>query len=406
MYSRFRAFLFLTALIFGVVGLIAILQDQNSSKSSVETPGLASLQTEKTQNISQAQKADIPDNWRDDLGVPVLCYHQIVTDAQYRERPTPYAVTVSQFREQMDWLAQNNFYSILPDELLAYVRGEKKLDFKKGRPIVLTFDDGNDDFVNHAQKIMDAHKYRGVLFIYPTYIMARKKRALDWYEIRETGKAGHAIESHTMWHPMLSTMSDDEQRAQFADSKKLLDQKGGAHVKHLAYPFGIYTNKSPALLKEVGYVSAYTTFYGGNQVGEDPYLLRRYLIVRSDDEDIFAEKTLARALPLRYVNTEPGAFIQDETTLEFRIPRHLNPKGFKVKVFSTTQPYRYEPKTGVIKIDFTPSKKRLSVLEILYKENGIEYRANALLNHRRKAEVSPGAKDKKKRKKKKQKRED
>jgi hypothetical protein len=205
---------------------------------------------------------------------------------------------------------------------------------------------------------------------------------------------------------MLSTMSDDEQRAQFADSKKLLDQKGGAHVKHLAYPFGIYTDKSPVLLKEVGYTSAYTTFYGGNQVGEDPYLLRRYLIVRSDDEDIFAEKTLARALPLRYVNTAPGAFIRSETTLEFKIPRNLAAKGFKVKVFSTPQPYHYEPKTGTIKIDFTPSKKRLSVLEILYKENGIEYRANALINHKRDATVSTGKKDKKKKKKKNLKRED
>lgn len=392
MYSRFRAFLFLTALIFGVVGLIAYLHNPQKA----EAPAAAPAKTE----------SGIPENWRDDIGVPVLCYHQIVTDAQYRERPTPYAVTVSQFREQMDWLAQHNFYTILPDDLLAYVRGEKKLEFKKGRPVMLTFDDGNDDFVNYAQKIMDAHKFKGVLFIYPTYILARKKRALSWEEIKEAGKAGHAIESHTMWHPMLSTMSEDEQRAQFADSKKLLDQKGGAHVRHLAYPFGIYTNKSFALLKDVGYSSAYTTFYGGNQVGEDPYLLRRYLIVRSDDEDIFAEKTLARALPLRYANTEPGAFIDGETTLEFKIPRNLNAGNFKVKVFSTPQPFRYDPKTGVIKVDFTPAKKRLSVLEILYKENGIEYRANALLNHKRKGGVLPEAKPKKNRRKKSKKRED
>lgn len=115
------------------------------------------------------------------------------------------------------------------------------------------------------------------------------------------------------------------------------------------------------------------------------------------------EVLLAVGLDAVYVT---GAFIRSETALEFKIPRNLAAKGFKVKVFSTPQPYHYEPKTGTIKIDFTPSKKRLSVLEILYKENGIEYRANALINHKRDATVSTGKKDKKKKKKKNLKRED
>ncbi len=316
----------------------------------------------------------------------MLCYHQIVTEEQYRERPTPYAVTVAQFKAQIKWLAEQNFYTVLPDELLAYVKGEKKLDFSNGRrPIMISFDDGNNDFVNHAQKILEEHNFKGVLYIYPTYILARKERSLTWAQIHSVRKAGHAIESHTMWHPMLSTMTDKEQLAQFVDSKRILNEKSGANVRHLAYPFGIFNASSIRLLREAGYVSAGTTFHGANQVGEHPYLLRRYLIVKSDNEKIFAQKTLARSLPLRYLNSEPGAVLSGETEIAFKVPSGLDRNGFRVRVFSTPQSFSYDAKTGNLSVTVRPSKKRLSVLEIIYKEKGTEYRANALFNHRRTA---------------------
>jgi len=376
-YSRFKAFIFLSVLVFAIWGGSWWLRE----RASAATPQV--MKTAVTPPATP-NNAPAPLGWKADIGVPVLCYHQIVTDEQYRAKPTPYAVTVKQLKEQIDWLAENNFYTILPDDLLAYVRGEKKLDFSNGkRPIVITFDDGNNDFVNHAQKILDGHGYKGVLFIYPTYIMARKQRSMTWAEIQAVRKAGHAIESHTMWHPMLSTMSDAEQRAQFADSKKILDTKGGAQVRHLAYPFGIYTAASLKLLQETGYASAYTTFHGGNQVGENPYLLRRFLVVKGDNAKVFAQKTLARSLPLKLLNSEPGAVVEGALHLKVGLPPNLDGNAFKVRVFSTAQNFSYEPKTGTMTVELKPSKKRLSALEILYKEDGVEYRANALFNHRR-----------------------
>ena len=404
MYSRYKAFIFLTAFIFTVFG--ATVWFQNRSAYIPETPGpeaqpagvaaalpaageaapaqLVAASVSEPAPAAKLQQSEIPANWREDLGVPILCYHQIVTEEQYRERPTPYAVTVKQFREQMQWLAEKNFYTVLPDELLVYVQGAKALNFKNGkRPIMITFDDGNNDFVNHAQKILDQHGFKSVLYIYPTYIMARKERSLTWSQIQAVRKAGHAIESHTMWHPMLSTMTDTEQRAQFADSKRILNEKGGADVKHLAYPFGIYTSSSLRLLRELGYQTAGTTFHGANQIGEDPYLLRRFLIVKGDGEKQFAQKTLARSLPLRYVNTEPGQVIESQTGVKFKVPAGLEQSNFKVRVFSTSQEFGYDKSTGTLSVQVAPSKKRLSVLEILYKEGSVEYRANALFNHKR-----------------------
>jgi peptidoglycan/xylan/chitin deacetylase (PgdA/CDA1 family) len=384
MYPRFKAFLFLTGLVFGVMGLIAFFQSRTPNLSASNAAADAKPISDGEKSPPRIDLATIPENWRSDLGVPVLCYHQIVTDEKYRQRPTPYAVTVRQFREQMQWLADHNFYTILPDDLLAYVKGDKGLDFTNGkRPIVLTFDDGNNDFVNYAVKILNEHSFKGVLFIYPTYIFARKPRSLTWSQIKNAREANHAIESHTMWHPMLNTMTDTEQRAQFIDSKKNLDTRSGANVKHLAYPFGLYNAHSLDILRETGYQSAYTTFHGGNQIGENPFLLRRYLIVKSDNAKVFAQKTLARSLPLRYIQGEPGMLLTGPTDIKYLIPGNLDAGNLKVKVFSTSQKFAYDKKSGELQVSVMPSGKRLSVLEILYRENGIDYRANALLNHKR-----------------------
>lgn len=387
MYSRFRGYLFLSALLFAVLAAIAWFQSRPTQKISAASPTTAA-QTPHKEGETLAKplavaSGEISANWRTDIGVPVLCYHQIVTTEQYRERPTPYAVTVDEFRAQMEYLATNNFYTISSDDLLAYVKGEKSLDFSDGkRPIVLTFDDGNNDFVNYAQPILNKHKFKGVLFIYPTYIIARKKRALTWTQVQEVSKAGHAIESHTMWHPMLSTMNEKEQLGQFVDSQKTIQKRAGVRVSQLAYPFGIYNSETIPLLQRAGYTAAYTIFHGANHVGENPYLLKRFLVTKGDNGKSFAQKTLAHSLPFKNVDSEPGAIINSEKTLSFQIPKGLAVNNLKVRVYSTAQAFRYNAQTGNLVVDFKPSKKRLSILEVLYKENGIEYRANALFNHK------------------------
>jgi len=347
---------------------------------------------------STALKGNAAQDWQSDIGVPVLCYHQIVTDEQYRKKPNAFQVTVAQFREQIEWLAENKFYTISPTDLLAYTKGEKKLEFAQRRPIVITFDDGNDDFVNHAQKILEQHSYKGVLFIYPSYIMAHKKRSLTWQEIRRVQEQGHYVESHTLWHPKLTTMSEKEQRLQFTDSMRILNEKGGAHVKHLAYPFGLYNSASAKLLQETGYLSAHTTFPGGNQVGEDAFHLRRYLIVKSDSLKTFARRTLQRSLPLGYVDVEPGQIYSSDREITLKIPPNLKPEGLKVRIFSTPQDFTYN-QDGTLQISIRlAKKKKVSVLEVVYREKGIDYLANALLNHKRAKNEHDGEKKSRKKK--------
>ncbi len=86
---------------------------------------------------------------------------------------------------------------------------------------------------------------------------------LDWAGIGTL--ASHprvTIGAHTVSHAMLAKHEADRVRAELADGKRLLEQRLGRAVRHLAYPVGDRTSASQReflLASEAGYASAVTT---------------------------------------------------------------------------------------------------------------------------------------------------
>ncbi|HRP70417.1 MAG TPA: hypothetical protein PLY93_12870, partial [Turneriella sp.] len=77
------------------------------------------------------------------------------------------------------------------------------------------------------------------------------------------------------------------------------------------------------------------------------------------------------------------AILDGPRELRLKIPKDLTRENLKVRIFSTAQQFNYTQQDGVLIVHAIPSKKALSVLEVVYKEDGKEYRANVLLNHKR-----------------------
>ena len=70
------------------------------------------------------------------------------------------------------------------------------------------------------------------------------------------------IGSHSMTHAMLSMQSDNEVRDELQDGKRIIEQRLGIAVDHLAYPFGdaaAVGAREFRIAREVGYRSATTT---------------------------------------------------------------------------------------------------------------------------------------------------
>jgi hypothetical protein len=78
-------------------------------------------------------------------------------------------------------------------------------------------------------------------------------------------------------------------------SKRIIEEVigNGKEVQFFTYPFGAYNSNLIEYLQHSGYVGAFTTHPGGNLKGENPYLVKRMMILAKDSfeglEKIFKE---------------------------------------------------------------------------------------------------------------------
>ena len=83
---------------------------------------------------------------------------------------------------------------------------------------------------------------------------------LNRAELKELRRAGIAIGAHTMSHPMLSLMSQENAFREIADSRSILENTLGETVLALAYPFGNRAAVSPReekLARNAGFKCAF-----------------------------------------------------------------------------------------------------------------------------------------------------
>ena len=101
---------------------------------------------------------------------------------------------------------------------------------------------------------------------------------LDWDQVRALHRAGVAIGSHTITHPILSRQAPDRVWWELTESKREIETAIGDRVTLFAYPNGRpedFTGETMTMLDKAGYEAAVTTTFGTNEAGENPYLWRR-----------------------------------------------------------------------------------------------------------------------------------
>ena len=92
--------------------------------------------------------------------VPVLLYHRIADDgpvglARYR-------LSTEMFRAQMTWLRRNGYHTIVSEELAWFLANNHPF---AGRPVMISFDDGFQDFADQAWPILRMHDFRAEVFV-------------------------------------------------------------------------------------------------------------------------------------------------------------------------------------------------------------------------------------------------
>jgi peptidoglycan/xylan/chitin deacetylase (PgdA/CDA1 family) len=205
--------------------------------------------------------------------VPVLMYHKVSPDEDDRGR---YVLPVQEFDRQLEYLAEEGYESILPEDLLASQRGDSLLP---ERAVMITFDDGTKDHYEFALPVLERHGFRGVFFVISGTV--GKEGYLSQEELLDMADRGMSIQSHSHSHALLDQLDVKELRDYLTESKRLLSELTGESVGFLCFPGGWYDEQVVRLAKESGYCAAYSSNVGVNSPGKFEYVVRR-IEVRGD----------------------------------------------------------------------------------------------------------------------------
>jgi peptidoglycan/xylan/chitin deacetylase (PgdA/CDA1 family) len=98
-------------------------------------------------------------------------------------------------------------------------------------------------------------------------------------DLRALARHGHVVGSHTMTHPNMAYLGEDDARRELTESKRLLEQHLGTSVQHFSYPCPAlsphWIPETVALSRAAGYESAVTTDSGLARYGDDAFRLSR-----------------------------------------------------------------------------------------------------------------------------------
>lgn len=185
--------------------------------------------------------------------VPILCYHQI-RDFRGGDSKTArdYIVPPARFREQMQLLADSGYNTILPDQLIQYLKYGTALPPK---PVMLSFDDSDLSQFEVAKAELDKHRFKGVFFIMT--VVLNKPGYMRSEHVKQLAEEGHVIASHSWDHKNTRKFTEEDWAVQIDKPSKQLSQITGRPVGYFAYPFGLWNHEAAQGLADRGFKGAF-----------------------------------------------------------------------------------------------------------------------------------------------------
>lgn len=194
--------------------------------------------------------------------VPVLVYHNIVLSEKEKEKDAD-ALTVDDFKEQMNYLKENGYEAISMDDFYNWKTGSNKIPEKS---VVITFDDGFYSFKYLVEPILQQYDFNATCFVIGKVTMLETPK----YEAERYGTIGLdeinskpkniTYGSHTFYlheqgedgKPIVKNKNYEEIKQDTEKfNKELFD------AKYLAYPYYTYTKDFIKILKEENYRLAF-----------------------------------------------------------------------------------------------------------------------------------------------------
>ena len=190
----------------------------------------------------------------------VLAYHAV------SERwPADLAISPDRLRNQLELLRRGYVGATFAQ----VVRGEVG-----AKAVAVTFDDGFRSVHRYALPLLSKLGLPATVFV-PTGPIGmqlpvrwpgldewmgtpyeEELAPLSWDELRLLRNAGWEVGSHTVSHPRLTQLNDEELASELSESRQHCTKEMGRPCESLAYPYGDYDARVQAAAQDAGYSGA------------------------------------------------------------------------------------------------------------------------------------------------------
>jgi peptidoglycan/xylan/chitin deacetylase (PgdA/CDA1 family) len=202
--------------------------------------------------------------------IPILMYHY-VEDAPTSSTLKGLYLEPEIFESQLQEINAAKYNNYFVSEIA------KSLISKNPLPkdsLVLTFDDGYEDFYTNVYPLLKKYKIKATLYVIINAL--DKPGYLTKAQVREmAGSAYVEIGSHTFNHLDLKTLNNRKTSFEIVKSKKILENISGQPVLSFCYPYGRYNNNDLKLASQAGYLASLTTEAGTIHYQSDMQILSR-----------------------------------------------------------------------------------------------------------------------------------
>lgn len=241
---------------------------------------------------------------RSDPGITILIYHRVGAGAGGQMDITPEC-----FDEQLAWLKANTRILSL-DEAVAELRQGDATGGGAGAgagvgasaqpKVVLTFDDGTTDWVDHVLPALDVHQVPATFYVATSFVdeqlpLPGEGRPITWSGLGELASSPMvAVGSHTHRHMLLDRLAPTEIDEELDRATQLLEDRLGSTPRHFAYPKAVAGSPEAERAVRARFDSAVLAGTRANHPGVDVHRLWRSPIQTADGMRWFRHKAVGR----------------------------------------------------------------------------------------------------------------
>lgn len=231
--------------------------------------------------------------------IPILMYHGVTESGNSHRHPYyETATSPAMFEQHVRFLRDEGYTSVSLSEALRRIKAR---DERCSNSVVITFDDGYQNFYTRAFPTLIEYGFTATVFL-PTAYISQTRRSfngfgcLTWDEVRELKSSGIEFGSHTEAHPQLRDLGAADIRHELRCSKETIENMLGCALDSFAYPYAfpetdrVFVGNLRDMLEETGYDNGVCTIVGTADATCDRYFMRRLPVNSGDDLRFFSAK--------------------------------------------------------------------------------------------------------------------